>query len=64
MEVLREAKRVHPDAWWWVKGDGWVDGTCKGYLGSNVYRKLQFFRFPEAYTVVAPLYVVAEVVSS
>ena len=22
MEVLREAKRVHPDAWWWVKADG------------------------------------------
>lgn len=22
MEVLRKAKRVHPDAWWWVKADG------------------------------------------
>ena len=22
MEVLKEAKRVHPDAWWWVKADG------------------------------------------
>ena len=22
MEVLREAKHVHPDAWWWVKADG------------------------------------------
>lgn len=22
MEVLREGKRVHPDAWWWVKADG------------------------------------------
>ena len=22
MEVLREAKRIHPDAWWWVKADG------------------------------------------
>ena len=22
MEVLKEAKRVHPNAWWWVKADG------------------------------------------
>ena len=22
MEVLKEAKRVHPDSWWWIKADG------------------------------------------